>query len=132
MNEILLSIGIGVFIIYAAFNIASSIEIRRTSVAFRQLISRTESNLHPALASLRGILEDVGKTTAEIAVLSERVREVSETVTRFEKSLRELYDYYEVGLGEAARANIAGLKAGVKAGMVTLLRDLNNRKEGSS
>jgi uncharacterized protein YoxC len=131
MNEILVSIGIGVFIIYAAFNIANLIEMRRTSIALRQLINRTEENLHPALTALRGILEDVGKATYNIAALTERVREVSETVTRVEKSIRELYGYYKEGLGEAAQANIAGLKAGVKAGVVTLLKDLNVRKEGS-
>ena len=57
---------------------------------------------------------------------------MAETVARVEKTVNGLYEYYKEGLGEAARANIAGLKAGVKAGVVTLLKDLNNRKEGSS
>ncbi len=132
MNEALLSIGIVVFVIYAAFNIANSIEMRRTSIALRQLIRRSEENLHPALSALRGILEDIGKATYNIAMLTKSLREVAETVARVENTVNGLYEYYKEGVGEAARANIAGLKAGVKAGMTTLLKDLNDRKEGSS
>lgn len=132
MTEVLLNIGIVVFIIYAAFNIANSIEMRRTSIALRQLIRRSEENLHPALSALRGILEDIGKATYNIAMLTKSLREVAETVARVENTVNGLYEYYKEGLGEAARANIAGLKAGVKAGMTTLLKDLNERKEGSS
>ena len=132
MNEALLSIGIVVFIIYAAFNIAHIIEMRRTSIALRQLIERTEENLHPALTALRDVLEDIGTATYDIAVLTLSLRKVSETVVRVENAVNGLYEYYKKGLGEAARANIAGLKAGVKAGVVTLLRDLNERKEGLS
>ena len=131
MTERLLAIGIVVFSIYAAFNISYLIEMRRTTIALRQLIKRTEENLHPALSALRGVLEDIGKSTYDIAVLTRSLREVAETVTRVENAVNGLYEYYKEGLGEAARANIAGLKAGVRAGMTTLLRDLNNRKEGS-
>lgn len=132
MNEALVNIGIVVFIIYAAFNIASIIEMRRTNIALRQLIKRTEENLHPALTALRSILEDIGKATYDIAALTRSLRELAETVARVENTVNGLYEYYKEGLGEAARANMAGLKAGVKAGVVTLLKDLNDRKEGSS
>jgi hypothetical protein len=131
MNKTLLTIGLVVFIIYAMFNIAYLIEMRRTSIALRQLVRRTEENLHPALTALRGILEDIGKTTYTISALTESIREAAETVATLEKNLSDLYEYYKKNLGEAARANMAGLKAGVKAGVVTLLKDLNDRKEGS-
>jgi hypothetical protein len=132
MSETLLTIGIVVFIIYAAFNIAGSIEMRRASLALRQLIKRTEEDLHPVLSALKGVLEDIGKATDDIAVLTRSLREVAETVTRVEHTVSGLYESYKEGLGEAARANMAGLKAGVKAGVVTLLKDLNDRKEGLS
>ncbi len=132
MIEALLAIGVVAFITYAAFTIAHIIELRRTSLALRQLIMRTEENLHPALSALRGILEDIRKTTYNVAELTESVREVAETAKRVENEVKDLYAYYMEGMGEAARANIAGLKAGVKAGMITLLKDLSERKEGSS
>jgi len=139
MNESLVNtgivvfiIGVVVFIIYAAFNIAHMIEMRRTSIALQQFIKRTEENLHPTLTALRGILEDVEKATNNIAVLTRSLREVAGTVARVENTINGLYEHYIGGLGEAARANMAGLKAGVKAGVVTLLKDLNNRKEEAS
>jgi hypothetical protein len=46
--------------------------------------------------------------------------------------VRDLYRTYEEKAGHAARANIAGLKAGVKAGVVTLLSSLKERKEDVS
>jgi hypothetical protein len=132
MNETLLSIGIVVFIVYAVFSIVNTIEMRRTSIALRQLIVRSEEDLRPALAALRGILEDIGTTTDNVAVLTQSLRGVADTAARVEHTVNGLYEYYRESLGEAARANIAGLKAGVKAGVVTLLKDLNDRKEGSS
>ncbi len=132
MIETLLSIGIVVFVIYAVFNITNIIEMRRTSVALRQMIKKSEEDLHPALRALRGILEDIGKTTENVAVITQSLRGVAETVARVEHTVNGMYEYYQEGMGEAARANIAGLKAGVKAGVVTLLKDLNDRKEGLS
>ena len=131
MNETLFNIGTVVFIIYAAFNIANLIEMRRTSIALRQLIKRSEENLHPALTALRGVLEGIGKTTDNVAVLTQSLRGVAETVTRVENTVNGLYDYYQESVSKSARANIAALKAGVRAGVTTLLKDLNERKEGS-
>jgi len=37
------------------------------------------------------------------------------------KSIRGLYEYVSKGLGPAAGANIAGLKAGITTGVVTLV-----------
>jgi len=56
---------------------------------------------------------------------------VADTVGAVERNVRDLYGSYAEGLGETARAHAAGLKAGVKAGMSSLLNDLNTRKEGS-
>jgi methyl-accepting chemotaxis protein len=131
MNETLINAGIVVFIIYAVVNIAGLIEINRSARALRQFIRKTEEEFQPTLSSARGVLGDIEKATHSVVDLSEKIREVTEALTRVEHSIRELYAYYKDGLSEAAQANIAGLKAGVKAGVVTLLKDLNDRKEGS-
>ena len=131
MLEILGSIGIIVFIVYAIFNIIYLIELRRTGVAVRQLVKRTEDDLLPAVAAFRNILEDIQKTTYNVAMLTDTVRETAETAIRVERRISDLYERYKDGLGEAARANIAGLKAGVKAGVTTLIKDLSDKKEGS-
>ncbi len=132
MHEILLAIGVVAFVVYAAFSIAHIIELRRASIALRQFIARTEENLHPSLAAVRVILEDIRETADDVAGLAKSVREAADTAKRIEQGVQGLYEYYLEGMGETARANMAGLKAGVKAGMITLLKDLSEKKEGSS
>ena len=130
--EIVASLGVVTFIIYTSFNIIYLVELRRTNFALQQLLKRAEENLHPALAAIRRILEDIGEVTDNAAVLSHRLRQVADMIAVTEKTAINLYLSYRDGVGEAARANIAGLKAGVKAGVDTLLRNINEKKEGSS
>jgi hypothetical protein len=132
MNGIILDIGIIVFIIYAAINIFYIIDLRRTSVAARELIKNTGENLNPALVELRGTLENIRKMTDEIGILTRDVRLVADSAASLEKGLRKFWEYYKDDIGPAVGANIAGLKAGVKTGVVTLVRNLKERKGGSS
>jgi ABC-type transporter Mla subunit MlaD len=128
--EILLAMGVLTFIIYASFNIYYLIELRRTSLAMRQLITRTDENLHPTLAALRHIFEDIGTITDNAAALSKSLRDAADAIGAAEKAIRTLYQSYEENFAEVARANVAGLKAGVKTGVVTLLKNLKDKKEG--
>jgi hypothetical protein len=132
MHGIILDIGIIVFIIYAAVNIYYLIDLRRTSVAARELIKNTGENLNPALVELRGTLENIRNMTDEIGILTRDVRLVADSSVVLEKSLRKFWGYYKDDIGPAVNANIAGLKAGVKTGVVTLVRNLKERKGGSS
>ena len=132
MTEILLTIGVVTFIIYAMFNIIYLMDLRKTSLALRRLITKTEEDVHPALTELRRILEDIRKVTEDVTTFTQRLRVATGTIAAIEKGIQNLYGYYNEGLGGAARANIAGLKAGVKAGVVTLFENLKERKEGSS
>jgi hypothetical protein len=43
-----------------------------------------------------------------------------------------LYHHIKEGLGSAAGANIAGLKAGITTGVSTLVKSVKVRKEGLS
>ena len=130
--ELLLVVGIASFIIFAAFNIFYIIEIRKTSWATRQLISRMEENLHPALAAVRHIFEDIKTITDNAAALSKSLREAAEALTAAQKSIKDIYQSYEENLDKSVRANVSGLKAGIKTGVVTLLSNLKDRKEGLS
>ncbi len=132
MHEIVLAIGVVTFMVYTAVTVAHLIELRRASIAFRQFITKAGENLYPSLSALRGVLEDINRVTADVAMLTQSVRDAAETVKRIETSVKDLYEYYWEGTGETARANIAGVKAGVKAGVTTLLKDLSKKKEGSS
>ena len=79
------------------------------------------------LAKLRNRLDNLVKITVKVNAVSEDVRQISRTVPRLEKSIRGLYEHVRKGLGPAAGANIAGVKAGTTTGVVTLVKSL---KEG--
>lgn len=132
MNGIILDIGVIVFIIYAAVNIFYIIDLRRTSVAARELIKNTGENLNPALVELRGTLENIRNITDGLGILTRDVRLVADSAAALEKGLKKLWEYYKDDVETAVNANIAGLKAGVKTGVVTLVRNLKERKGGSS
>ena len=130
--ELLLAIGVVSFVIYAAFNIFYLIEMRKTSFAIRQLVARAEENLHPALAAVRHIFEDIKTITDDAAALSKSLREAAEGLTAAQNAIKDMYQSYEENLGKSVRANVSGLKAGIKTGVDTLLSNLKDRKEGLS
>lgn len=130
--ELLLAIGVVTFVIYAAFNIFYLIEMRKTSFAIRQLIARSEENLHPALAAVRNIFDDIKTITDNAAALSKSLREAAEALTAAQNAIKDMYQSYEENLGKSVRANVSGLKAGIKTGVDTLLSNLKDRKEGLS
>lgn len=124
--EILATIAVVTLVIYAAFNIIYLIDLRRTSLAIRQFITRTEENLNPALAELRLALADIRKVSADVSALTDRLRSVTGSLIRVERTIEHLYGFYRES------ANIAALKAGVRAGVVNLFKNLKTKKEGTS
>lgn len=130
LYEILAVIAVVTLVIYASFNIIYLIDLRRTSLAIRQFIARTEENLNPALAELRLALADIRKVSADISALTDRARSVTGTLIRVEKTIEQLYSFYRQGFSQSA--NMAALKAGVTAGVVNLVKNLKTKKEGSS
>jgi uncharacterized protein YoxC len=131
MNQILLTIGLITFIVFAIFNIIYLIDLRKTSVALRRFITKTDENINPALEELRRTLADIRKITGEVSAVAEKLRVAVGAVVTVEKGIQSLYAYYKSGVGQAASANISGIKAGVKAGVINLLKNLRH-KEGSS
>jgi hypothetical protein len=131
-SELLLTIGVITFIVYTFFNILYFVEMRRSGVALRGLISRAEESLLPVFEAVRRIFENVETVTDNAAALSRSLREAADGLTAAQTALRDLYRTYEEKADQAARANIAGLRAGVKTGVATLLSNLKERKEDVS
>jgi uncharacterized protein YoxC len=131
MLEIILGIGVAAFIVYASFSIVSLVSLTRTSVTLDGFIKRTEVNVNGTLVELKGTLENVRKITSEVGAVAEEVRQISHTVVSLDKGLRELYRYLREGFGPVAEANIAGLKAGIKTGVLTLVKNMQTSKEES-
>ncbi len=127
--ELFIGAGTIVFIIYAVFNIAHLVQMRKTSLAVQQFIRKTEEDFHPAVAASRQILEDVRKITENAAELSDSLRQFTDTIKGVNGTIRDLHTAYQTRVNEAVQANIAGLKAGVKTGVETLFRNINEKKE---
>jgi hypothetical protein len=120
------------FVIYVAFNIIYLIDLRRTSVALRRFINRTDENLIPALDELRLTLHDLRKVTSDVSSLSERMRSAAGALVTVEKTIEHLYSYYREGLGQSAQVNMAAIKAGLRVGVASLFKNFKSKKEGSA
>ncbi|MGE5172517.1 MAG: DUF948 domain-containing protein [Betaproteobacteria bacterium] len=127
MTEIILSVGVIAFIIYAGFFIVHVMSLRRTSATVNDFIKRTDDNMNGALLELRGTLENIRKITGDVGAVTEEVRQISNTVASLDKGIRDFYGYMRNNLGSAVEANIAGLKAGIKSGVVTLVKNLQEK-----
>ena len=131
MIEIILGIGVAAFLIYAAYFIVWVRSMMRMNAMIDGFINRTEGNINATLIELKATLENTRKITGDVGAVTEEVRQISHTVASVDKGLQSLYGYVRGGLGPAAEANLAGLKAGIKTGVVTLVKNLRE-KEGSS
>jgi uncharacterized protein YoxC len=130
MSDALLAVAVVAFVVYVVFNVVYLIELKRTSAAVREFIKTTEGSLGPALEEFRTTLGRVRKIADDAGGAVENLRQLTDAVVIMEKGVKKFYEYYKDDLGPAASANIAGLKAGVRTGVVTLLRTLKERKEG--
>ncbi len=131
MTNIILSIGVLVFIIYTAYFVVWVRSIMRMNTMIDGFINRTEGNINATLIELKATLENTRKITGDVGVVTDEIRQVSRTVASVDKGLKDVYGYVRDGLGPAAGANLAGLKAGIKTGVITLVKNLRE-KEGSS
>ncbi len=129
MTNIILSIGVLVFMIYTVYFIVSIRSLVRMSATIDEFLGRTEGNVNATLIELRGTLENIRKITGDVGVVTDEVRQISHTVAGLEKGIRDLYGFVRFGLGPATEANLAGLKAGIKTGVVTLVKNLREKEE---
>jgi hypothetical protein len=129
MTEIMLGIGVGTFVVYAAFNIVYLMSMKRTGERVNAFLANTEGNINAALEELKGTLQNLRKISGDIRAVTAEVRQISDTVTSLEKGMHGIYRYAadaaKEGLGSAAGANIAGLKAGITTGVATLVKSIH-------
>jgi hypothetical protein len=128
MTQAILFIGVAAFIVYAAFSISYYIDLRRTSNALREFLMNTEGNLNAALIELKGTLENMNKITENVSGITKDVRDITDTVVSVEKGIQNFYGKVKNELASAAEANVAGLKAGIATGVVTLVRNMRERR----
>ena len=124
MIEIILGIGVATFIVYTVFHVMYILSMKRTSDSMTAFLRSIEGNLNASLFELRGTLENLKKITGDVGAVTEEVKQISNSVASVERSIRGLYVYVKEGLGSAAGANIAGIKAGITTGVSTLVKKM--------
>jgi hypothetical protein len=129
MNNVLLNTGVVVFIIYAAVSIAYQVSNYRTVVAVRQFITLSQGDLLAMLAELRATLENFRRISDNVTVVTEDVREVTSSVAKLQKEVKTLYGFIRDTAGAEARADFASLKAGIRTGVATLVKDLKKEEK---
>jgi gas vesicle protein len=126
MNQVLLGIGVGAFLILVAYCVYLILDLRKTSAALRE---STERDLSPALRQLTTTLGHVNKIGGEAAAVAGTARRITDTVADVERLVRAFTDRQGEGLGEAAQAHLSGLKAGLISAVEALLKS-RAREEG--
>jgi ABC-type transporter Mla subunit MlaD len=129
MIEILLCTGIAVFTVYAAFSIVSLISIKRTSDSMREFLMDTGGSLKSVVAEFKATLENMRKISSDIRDVTADIKQVSHGVADAEKVLHDRLVSLDQSLSSTVEANVAGLKAGVAAGVESLVRNSATRKE---
>ncbi|MBI5214106.1 MAG: DUF948 domain-containing protein [Nitrospirae bacterium] len=124
-------LSVGFFIMALGFSAAiffliyASLEIRRAAADFREFLKNTEDKMDPVLKeteqtlkSLRKVSDDVGTATGNVRELSDAAYEIVENV----KALSGIVH----GVREGISLRAFGIKAGVKAALNVLLKELRN------
>lgn len=130
--ETLMKLALIAFIILAAVYIVHLIVWIRAGMAVRSLVKKTDDNLQASLSELTGAMRGIRKVTDDAAAFTENVKELAETAVSFERGAKKAYDTYRDEISAAARAEVAGVRAGIKTGIIGLFKNLSQRKGGSS
>jgi hypothetical protein len=106
MLEIILGTGVFVFIIYAGFQIAYLLELRKAGKALRELIETIDRRLRPSLDEFESAMKNLRQTTENASAISRNLRDATDVAAIF-----------------------AGLWAAVKAGLAALTRKDEMKKD---
>jgi uncharacterized protein YoxC len=112
------------------FMIPVLLELRRAVRTLNSILKVTEESLAPTLHELRATLVNLDRITTDISTVTDDVRVFSGSIRQVGKDVRELSGLINV-LGGGVGAKVAGLRAGVGAGVSYLAKNLL-RKRGTT
>jgi len=128
MNDMLMNIGVVVFIAFAIVSIVYQVNSLRAATALRHFIQQSSGEMQNVLTELRGTLENFRKITDNINVVTEDVRVITNSVADLQRDVRTLYSFIRETVEGSVKADFAGLKAGVKTGIETLVKNLRTER----
>jgi uncharacterized protein YoxC len=123
MNNIFFGLITLAILVLAGFVVYAVLALKKTLDSVKKFIETTENSLVPAveeiqltLRSVRKITDDTGAVTEDVKVLSASVREMGDSVKRINSVVNTALC--------ASTSQVAGLKAGLKAGLVYFLKNM--------
>lgn len=110
------------------FIIPVLVELRRAVRTLNAVLKITEESLAPTLHELRATLTNLDRITGDISTVTDDVRVFSGSIRQVGKDVRELSGLIGV-LGGGIGAKMAGLRAGVGAGLSYFAKNLLRKGE---
>jgi uncharacterized protein YoxC len=133
MNNLFLGIITVAVIVAAIIFIYVMVELRKTIHALRELVNTMENSLKPTIVELQGTLKsvkhvanNVTTVSEDVKILSGSLREVGENVKRVSRDIGHVVDFVD-GITSSATVEASGLKAGIKAGLWYLVKNLTKQ-----
>jgi len=130
MNTFFLGLIAIAFVAFVIIFIIVMVELKGAIKGLKELIGTTERTMKPTLIelqetmkSVRNFIDNVNDVTEDIRVFSGSLKEVGEGV----KSVSEQVESMNSWVGHLASSTVAeasGLRAGFKAGVLSVLRNL--------
>jgi len=128
MNDKLLNIGVVVFILYALVSIVNQVSVYRTAAMVRKFLLQSSGDMLGVLNELRATMENFRKISDNVTAVTGDVREITSSVADLQKEVRTLYAFIRDMAGAEARADLAGIKAGIRTGVATLVQGINEER----
>jgi len=127
--EIILGIGVAVAIVYTVFCISFMINVQRLSNTFDNFLKNTESNLNQTLSEMKTALENIRNITGDIYAITSETKRLAHAISNVENDINKFSIYIRTILSRNVQANIAGIKAGIKAATLNVVKNLRERKK---
>ena len=130
MNTIFFGLIVLAFIAGTVIFIVVMIELKNAIKELKELIRTTEKSMKPTLTELQGALKSLRDFTDNINEVAEDVRDFSDSISGVSESVRIAGENVRrvsaiVGdVSSLAKAEVSGLKAGVRAGFQVFFKDL--------
>jgi K+/H+ antiporter YhaU regulatory subunit KhtT len=128
MIELIAGAGVVVFAVYAGFNIAYLSSMRRLSGNAAAFLQNNKEGLQAVIADTKETMENVRKISGDVSDVTQDIRRLSAAVAEIEQDVERLRAYVKNDFAPAAGASIAGLRAGIKTGVVTLVKNLQEER----
>lgn len=116
-------------VVIAAFLIPALVEIKKTTVDFRNLMNRLESEVNPALVELRATLADLKTVTESASAKAENLQYFMEAVGETGRNLRAINSVMGAVSGTVMNSSL--WLAGTKVAVNYLIKRYSSKKGGT-